>query len=105
MTEAAEARGRLELKEAANALEVALARAEISGRAVEQSGEAHRIVARKYEGGLATAVELFDAAAEETGSRLGFAAARYEAIVAVAEHRRASGQSLAVLTSLDDVER
>jgi outer membrane protein TolC len=105
MTEAAEARGRLELKEAANALEVALARTEISGRAVEQSGEAHRIVARKYEGGLATAVELFDAAAEETGSRLGFAAARYEAIVAVAEHRRASGQSLAVLTSLDDVER
>jgi outer membrane protein TolC len=105
MAEAAEARGRLELQEAANALEVALARAEITGRAVEQSGEAHRIVARKYEGGLATAVELFDAAAEETGSRLGFAAARYEAIVAVAQHRRASGQSLAVLTSLDDAER
>jgi outer membrane protein TolC len=72
---------------------------------VEQSGEAHRIVARKYEGGLATAVELFDAAAEETGSRLGFAAARYEAIVAAAQYRRASGRSLADLTSLDDVER
>ena len=102
--EAAEARGRLELHEAANALEVALARMAITGRAVEQSGEAHRIVARKYEGGLATAVELFDAAAEETGSRLGFAAAHYQAIVAVAQHRRASGRSLAVLTSLDAVE-
>jgi outer membrane protein TolC len=103
--EAAEARGRLELQEAANALEVALARMAITGRAVEQSGEAHRIVARKYEGGLATAVELFDAAAEETASRLGFAAARYEAIVAAAQHRRASGRGLADLASLDDVER
>jgi outer membrane protein TolC len=103
--EAAEARGRLELEEAANALEVGLARMAITGRAVEQSGEAHRIVARKYEGGLATAVELFDAAAEETGSRLGFAAARYEAIVAAAKYRRSSGGSLAALTSLDDVER
>ena len=105
MAEAAEARGRLELQEAANALEVELARMAITGRAVEQSGEAHRIVARKYEGGLATAVELFDAAAEETGSRLGFAAARYAVIVAVAQHRRVSGRSLAVLSSLDDVER
>ena len=103
--EAAEARGQLELQEAANALEVALARMAITGRAVEQSGEAHRIVTRKYEGGLATAVELFDAAAEETGSRLGFAAARYEAIVAAAQYRRSSGRSLADLTSLDDVER
>jgi outer membrane protein TolC len=103
--EAAEARGRLEFQEAANALEVAVARMAITGRAVEQSGEAHRIVARKYEGGLATAVELFDAAAEETASRLGFAAARYEAIVAAAQHRRASGRSLADLASLDDVER
>jgi outer membrane protein TolC len=102
--EAAEARGRLELLQAANALEVALARMAITRRAVEQSGEAHRIVARKYEGGLATAVELFDAAAEETGSRLGFAAARYEAIATVAQFRRASGRSLTVLTSLDDVE-
>lgn len=105
MAEATEARGQLELQEAATDLEVALARMAITGRAVEQSGEAHRIVARKYEGGLATAIELFDAAAEETGSRLGFAAARYEAIVALAQQRRASGRSLAVLTSLDDVER
>jgi outer membrane protein len=102
--EAADARGRLELEEAANALEVALARLAIDEQAVGQSGEAHRIVARKYEGGLATAVELFDAAAEETAARLGFAEARYDAIVAVAERRRAGGQSLAVLTTLDHPE-
>ena len=103
--EAATARGRLELQQAANALEVARARMAITGEAVGQSGEAHRIVTRKYAGGLATAVELFDAAAEETRARLGFAEARYQAIGALAEGRRAAGQSLAVLTSLDSTER
>lgn len=99
--EAAEARGRLELQEATNTLEVALARMEITARAVRQSTEAHRIVARKYEGGLAAAVELFDAAAEETAAHLGFAEARHDAIVAVAQSRRASGRSLEALADLD----
>jgi len=103
--EAATARGRLELQQAANDLAVASARMSITGQAVGQSAEAHRIVSRKYEGGLATAVELFDAAAEETAARLGFAEARYRAIVALAEGRRAAGQSLAILTSLDSTER
>ena len=103
--EAATARGRLELQQAANALDVARARMAITGTAVGQSAEAHRIVARKYEGGLATAVELFDAAAEETGARLGFAEARYQAIVALAEGRRAAGQSLLILTRLESTER
>ena len=103
--EAATARGRLELQQAANDLAVASARMSITGQAVGQSAEAHRIVTRKYEGGLATAVELFDAAAEETAARLGFAEARYRAIVALAEGRRAAGQSLAILTSLDSTER
>jgi outer membrane protein TolC len=99
--EAAEARGRLELIETASALEVALAQMEITGSAVGQSAEAHRIVARKYEGGLATAVELFDAAAEETAARLGFAEARYEAVSALAQWRRAAGLSLEPLAELD----
>lgn len=103
--EAAAARGRLELQEAANALEVARARMAITGRAVSQSGEAHRIVSRKYEGGLATAVELFDAAAEETAARLGFAEARYQAIVALAQSWRTAGLGLAALTSLESTER
>jgi outer membrane protein TolC len=104
VAEAAEARGRLELREAVNALEVALAQMEITGLAVGQSTEAHRIVARKYEGGLATAVELFDAAAEETAARLGFAESRYEAIVALAQSRRATGRSLEALAELERKE-
>ena len=102
--EASVARGRLEQDEAANALEVARARMTITERAVAQSGEAHRIVIRKYEGGLATAVELFDAAAAETGARLGYAEARYQAIVALAMSRRSTGRSLDLLTRLDPME-
>ncbi len=103
--EAALAQGQLERQEAANALAVAQARMAITGRAVGQSSEAHRIVARRYEAGLVSVVELFGAAAEETAVRLGFAEARYQAIVALAEGRRASGRSLEVLTSLDSMER
>jgi outer membrane protein TolC len=102
--EAAAAQGRLEQEAAANALEVARARMAITERAVGQSSEAHRIVIRKYEGGLATAVELFDAAAAETGARLGFAEARYQAIVAIAMGHRAAGRSLDALTRLDSLE-
>ncbi len=47
-------------------------RLDIAERAVLQSAEAHRIVTRKYAGGIATVVELFDAVAAETGSRLAF---------------------------------
>jgi outer membrane protein len=102
--EAVGAQGRLEREEAANALEVAQARMSITHQAVAQSSEAHRIVIRKYSGGLATAVELFDAAAAETAARLGWAEARYEAIVALAMRRRATGRSLDVLTRLDFME-
>jgi outer membrane protein TolC len=103
--EAAEARGRLELSESATALEVARARTAASGRAVDQSTEAHHIVTRRYEGGLATVVELFDAAAEETAARLSDADARYQLILALAQHRRAAGQDPAVLTRLDQMEQ
>lgn len=103
--EAALAQGQLERQEAATALVVAHARMTITGRAVGQSGEAHRIVARRYEAGLASVVELFDAAAEETAVRLGFAEARYQAIVAIAQGRRASGRGLELLTTLESMER
>ncbi len=99
--EAVVARGHLEQAQATIAREVASARVRIEGEAVAQSSEAHRIVARKYEAGLATAVELFDAAAEETAARLGFAEARYQAIVAEAERLRAAGRGLTPLTGLD----
>jgi outer membrane protein TolC len=102
--EAAEARGRLELADAATALAVAQARMLTGGRAVDQTAEAHRIVTRKYEGGLATVVELFDAAAEETRARLEYADARYQVITALAQRRRAAGLDTGILTRLDHEE-
>jgi len=101
MAEAAEARASVELAEANDQLGVALARLEIAQRAVQQSEEAHRIMGRKYEGGLATVMELFDAAAAETQSRLQFAAARYDAIVAAGARRVAGGLDLSVLSNLE----
>lgn len=99
--EAARAQAELERQQAESDLDVALARMAIAARSVVQAGEAHRIVTRRYEGGLATAVELFDAAAQETRARLASAAARYSAIVAVAERDRASGRDLSSLATLD----
>ena len=99
--EAAAAQATLELRSSSDALAVALARLDIAERAVEQSAEAHRIVARKYDGGLASVVELFDAAAIEWQSRLSFAEARYQLIAAIAGRLRALGQGLDPLTSLD----
>jgi outer membrane protein TolC len=69
---------------------------------VAQSAEAHRIVARKYEGGLATVVELLDAQTAETQSTLMFAQSRYAVIVSAAERRRAVGSDPATLSALDD---
>lgn len=98
---AASAQAALDLQQADAALQVASARLAIAERAVDQSAEAHRIVGRKYEGGLATVVELLDAAAVETQARLAFADARFEIVAAVAARLRARGLSLAPLTMLD----
>jgi outer membrane protein len=94
MADAASAQASMELSRATEAFELALARLDIAARGAEQSAEAHRIVARKYEGGLASITELFDAAAIETGSRMAHSAAQYDALVAAAESRRAAGQDL-----------
>jgi outer membrane protein len=97
MADAAHAQASLEFARASESQTVALARLDIAERAVSQAQEAHRIVARKYEGGLATISELFDAAAVETGTDLGFSAARFDALVAAAERRRAQGLDLSVM--------
>ena len=99
-SDAAAAQAGLDLARSSDAVELALARLEIAGRSVAQSREAHRIVGRKYEGGLATVTELFDAAAIETASELGDVAARYEVIVATAEQRKAEGRNLDPLLEL-----
>ena len=100
--EAAQANGRLQVEQTRTALIVALTRLEISERAVAQSGEAHRIVARKYEGGLASVTELLDAQTVDTQSALAFAQARYTVIVDAAERRLAIGRDPGTLAVLDD---
>lgn len=99
--EAAVAQARLQVEQAESDWAVALERLRISEEAVAQSAEAHRIVARKYEGGLATVLELLGAAATETESALRFSNARYAAITAAAERLRSLGLDPAELASLD----
>lgn len=99
--EAADAQARLDRTRTASDRAVAGQRLDIADHAVAQSAEAHRLVARRYESGLATVVELLDAAAIDTQTRLRRSAARYDLIVAVAAQLQASGQSLDLLTALD----
>ena len=101
MAEAAEARAALDASEAEEAVRAALERLDIAERAVLQSAEAHRIVTRKYAGGIATVVELFDAVAAETGSRLAFEQGRFDVVAAVASRRQARGLDLSPLEELD----
>jgi outer membrane protein TolC len=100
--EGARAHARVEVEQSRIALTVALARLTIAERAAAQSAEAHRIVGRKYEGGLATVAELLDAQAVETQSALSLTQARWGAIVAAAERRQALGLDPATLAALDD---
>jgi outer membrane protein TolC len=101
--EAARANANLEIEQTRTALSVALTRLAISEYAAAQSAEAHRIVSRKYAGGLAGVVELLDAQAAETQSALALSEARWSAIVAAAERRRALGLDPASLATLDDM--
>lgn len=100
--DAAEAQARLELERTRTALTVALTRLAIAERGAEQGTEAHRIVGRKYAGGLATVVELLDAQSVETQAALALSEARWSTIVAAAERRLALGRDPATLQSLDD---
>jgi outer membrane protein TolC len=95
--EAARAQAALDVAAQANAWHVALERLRIAEEAVEQSVEAHRIVTRKYEGGLAQVVELLGASAAETEARLRLAHARYAAIARAAERLQSLGQDPALL--------
>ncbi|MBX3174066.1 MAG: TolC family protein [Gemmatimonadaceae bacterium] len=99
--EAAVANAALELERSHGRLQVAIARLGIAEDAVAQSAEAHRIVARKYDGGLATISELLEAAATETQSRLMLTMARYQLIDATAQRRVALGTDPRTLVALD----
>ncbi|HNQ04659.1 MAG TPA: TolC family protein [Thiobacillaceae bacterium] len=59
--------------------------------AVEQAGEAQRLVQRRYENGVATLIELFSAQAQLDKARAELVAARYDLAVSRAELKRAVG--------------
>lgn len=99
--DAATANAQLENARTREALQVAMLQLEIAERSVAQSAEAHRIVARKYDGGLATISDLLEASAIETQSRLGLSFARYQLLVSAAERRQALGSDPSFLTALD----
>lgn len=99
--EAATAQAGLALRQSRNRLVLALAQLEIAEQGAEQAREAHRIVARKYDGGLATISDLLEAAAVETQAELTRTNARYQVIVAAAERRAALGADPATLSALD----
>jgi outer membrane protein TolC len=95
--DAARAQAELDAAAMENAWRVALERLRIADDAVEQSAEAHRIVTRKYEGGLADVVELLGASATETEARLRQSHARWDAIVRAAELLQSAGRNPALL--------
>lgn len=100
--EAARANAQLDVEQSRTSLSVALARLSIAERATTQSEEAHRIVSRKYEGGLATVTELLDAQGTELQTALALSQAKWAAIAAAADRLRALGLDPAALTALDD---
>lgn len=111
--DAAAARQAMALAEATAALEVVEARIraqvaeralEIAERAVAQSVEAHRVVARKYAGGLVTISELLDAAALETATRLRLSQARLDLVMTQGRLRHASGVDLTALADALDLK-
>ena len=102
MAEAAKAGAALERNATQTQLAVAIAQLGIAEISVTQGAEAHRIVAKKYTGGLATIAELLGAAAVETQTRLSLSEARYQAIVANAAARHAAGADLMALTVLEN---
>jgi outer membrane protein TolC len=100
--EGAVASARLQAEQTRIALAVALTRLAIGEQSATQSAEAHRLVEKRYGGGLATVTELLDAQAVETQSALALTQSRYAVIAAAAEHRQAIGADPAALAALDD---
>jgi outer membrane protein len=99
--QAALAQSTSEADAAKRTIAVALQRLDLAEQSAEQSREAHRLVEKRYAGGLATVAELLAAETAATGAVLAHAAARYALIDALATYRRAIGADPAELSSLD----
>jgi outer membrane protein TolC len=100
--EAAQAAATLEQQAASAAASVAARALVTAGRSVQQATEAHRIITRKYAGGLAAVSELLDAQSAELATRLAEARARYDVVVARAQLARADGTDLTQLAAVLD---
>ncbi len=99
--EATRAHAQLDVVTARRALVVALQRLDIATQSATQSLEAHRLIEKRYLGGLVTVAELLAAQTQSTASRLAQAAARYAVIDALASYRRATGADPGALTRLE----
>lgn len=99
--EAAQVNARVEADAAARAVTLATQRLDLAISAAAQSREAHRLVEKRYAGGLATIAELLGAETAATGAALAEAAARYALIDALAQHRRAIGADPGELAHID----
>lgn len=99
--EGAAANAAIDLERSQLTLSAALARLDVMRTAAAQAAEAHRIVTRKYEGGLASVAELLDAFSAETEAGLMLSTARYGVLAAIAERLRALGLEPAGMAELD----
>ena len=101
MADGAAASARLQSERGLADLRVALDRLAIAEHSAAQGRDAHRIVSRRYDGGLATVVELLDAAAAEVGTETALARARYDVVVSLAARRLALGLDPGAVATLD----
>ncbi|MCC6243712.1 MAG: TolC family protein [Gemmatimonadaceae bacterium] len=98
---AATAQQQVDAESTRRGIAVALERLDLAVQAAEQAQEAHRLVDKRYVGGLATVAELLAAESAATGAALMRVAARYAVIDAVASHRRAIGADPGALRALE----
>jgi outer membrane protein TolC len=92
----------LEVRSGEVGVAVAMRTLAIATNGVAQASEAHRIVGRKYDGGLAAVSELLDAQAAELGARMAEARARHDLLLAEATLARARGQELNIIAAAFD---
>ncbi len=78
-----------------------LQRLDLATLSAAQSGEAYRLVQKRYAGGLATIAELLGAESAATGKALAQLSARYALIDALVAHRQAIGADPSELRTLD----
>lgn len=98
--EAIQARNALEREAAKARLASDLERLDIEHGALEQAMEAHRIVGRRFDEGLATIAERIEAGAAETRIRLELVSIRAEVVSSLAQLALLEGRDPAELASL-----